>query len=195
VPPCKREDEKVKTSSIYKTWLRGSGRLPQGGESPLPLPRGIDECCGRHWRGHCLAPSRPSGACRHLRDARRLSRRLPGGGRSLTRPGAVSSAASTAVGEGGEGSHLSGEARPPSLSSSSSPDDEYSEVVGEESPSCSRSRHSSLLCSRRSRRRFPFSFLCAARSCSHRCAARMRARARGVGGSDRAAFTAMNCRG
>jgi hypothetical protein len=48
-------------------------------------------------------------------------------------PGAVSSAASAAMGEGGEGSHLSGGARPPSLSSSSF-DDEYSEVVGEESP-------------------------------------------------------------
>jgi hypothetical protein len=51
-------------------------------------------------------------------------------------PGVVSSAASAALGEGGEGSHLSGGARPPSLSSSSpsSPDDKYSEVLGEESP-------------------------------------------------------------
>jgi hypothetical protein len=53
-------------------------------------------------------------------------------------PCVVSSAASTALGEGGEGSHLSGGARPPSLSSSSSSsDDEYSEVPGEESPCCS----------------------------------------------------------
>jgi hypothetical protein len=88
-------------------------------------------------------------------------------------PGAVSSAASAALGEGGTGSHLSGRARPPSLSSSSSSsDDEYSEVAGGESPCCSRSRNSSLLCSRRSRRRILFSFLHAARSCSHRCAAR-----------------------
>jgi hypothetical protein len=43
-------------------------------------------------------------------------------------PGVVSSAASAALGEGGEGSHLSGGARPPSLSSSSLPDDEYSSV-------------------------------------------------------------------
>jgi hypothetical protein len=34
----------------------------------------------------------------------------------------------------------------------------------------------------------------AARSCSCRCIARMRARARGVGGSDRAAFTVTSCR-
>jgi hypothetical protein len=62
-------------------------------------------------------------------------------------PGAVSSAASAALGEGGEGSHLSGGAHPPSLSSSSSSDDEYSKVAREESPSCSRSRNTSLLCS------------------------------------------------
>jgi hypothetical protein len=37
-------------------------------------------------------------------------------------PGDISSAASTALGEGGAGSHLSGRARPPSLSSSSSSD-------------------------------------------------------------------------
>jgi hypothetical protein len=48
-------------------------------------------------------------------------------------PGVASSAASAALGEGGSGSHLSGRARPPSLpSSSSSSDDEYSEVAGEE---------------------------------------------------------------
>jgi hypothetical protein len=35
----------------------------------------------------------------------------------------------------------------------------------------------------------------AAHSCSRRCTARARARARGVGGSDRAAFTAITCRG
>jgi hypothetical protein len=100
-------------------------------------------------------------------------------------PGAVSSAASAALGEGGEGSHLSGGARPPSLPSSSSPDDEYSSVPGEESRCCSRSRNSSLLPSRRSRRRMLRSLLRAARSCSCRCAAR--ARARGVGGLDHVA--------
>jgi hypothetical protein len=107
-------------------------------------------------------------------------------------PGTVPSAASAALGEGGEGSHLLGGARPPSLSSSSSFDDEYSEVAREESPCCSRSRNSSFLCSRCSRHRILFSFLRAARSCSCRCAAR--AWARGVGGSDRAAFTAITCR-
>jgi hypothetical protein len=111
-------------------------------------------------------------------------------------PGTVSSAASTALGEGGEGCHLSGGARPPSLSSSSSaPHDEYSSVPGEESPCCSRSRNSSLLRSRHSRRRRLRSLLRAARSCSHRCAARACARYRGVGGSDRAAFTALICKG
>jgi hypothetical protein len=110
-------------------------------------------------------------------------------------PGAVSSAASAALGEGGEGSHLSGGAQPPSLSSSSSsPDDEYSSVPGEESPCCSRSWNSSLLRSRRSRRRMLRSLLRVARSCSRRCAARACARARGVGGSDRATFTALICK-
>jgi hypothetical protein len=88
-------------------------------------------------------------------------------------PGVVSSAAYAALGEGGEGSHLPRGARPPSLSSTSSSDDEYSEFVGEESPYCSRSRNSSLLYSRRSRRRIPFS-LRAARSCSRLCAVRTR---------------------
>jgi hypothetical protein len=89
-------------------------------------------------------------------------------------PGALSFAASAALDEGGEGSHLSGGARPPSLSfSSSSSDDEYSEVPGEESPCCSRSRNSSILRSQRSRRRMLRSFLRAALSCSRRCAARV----------------------
>jgi hypothetical protein len=109
-------------------------------------------------------------------------------------PGALSSAASAALGEGGASSHLSGRARPPSLSSSSSFDDEYSEVAGEESPCCSRSRNSSLLYSQRSRRRILFSFLHAVRSYSRRCATHARARARGVGGSDRAAFTVTRCK-
>jgi hypothetical protein len=110
-------------------------------------------------------------------------------------PGTVSSAASAALGEEGEGSHLSGGARPPSLSSSCSPDDEYSSVPGEESPCCSRSRNSSLLCSRRSRRRMLRSLLRAACSYSRRCTARAWSRDRGVGGSDRAAFTALICEG
>jgi hypothetical protein len=109
-------------------------------------------------------------------------------------PGAVSSAASAALGEGGEGSHLSGGARPPSLSSASSPDDEYSSIPGEESPCCSRSRNSSLLRSQRSRHWMLRSLLRAACSCSRRCAAHACARDQGVGGSDRAVFTALICK-
>jgi hypothetical protein len=108
--------------------------------------------------------------------------------------GTDSSAASAALDEGGEGSHLSGGARPPSLPSSSSPDDEYSSVPGEESSCCSRSRNSSLLRSRRSCRRMLRSLLRAARSCSRHCAARVCARDRGVGGSDRATFTTLICK-
>jgi hypothetical protein len=108
-------------------------------------------------------------------------------------PGVGSSAASAALGKGGTGSYVSGRARPPSLSSSSSFVDEYSEVAREESPCCSRSRNSSLLCYLRSRRRILFSFLCAACSCSRCCTARARTWARGVGGSDRAASTVTSC--
>jgi hypothetical protein len=115
-------------------------------------------------------------------------------GATAPTPGACSSAASAALGEGGAGSHLSRGAFPPSLSSSSSStDDEYSEVAGEESPCCSRSRNSSSLCSRRSHHRILRSFLHAARSYSRRCVAHARTWARGVGGSDRAAFTATLC--
>jgi hypothetical protein len=115
-------------------------------------------------------------------------------GAPVPAPGVVSSAANTALGEGGEGSHLSGGAQPPSLSSSSSPDDEYSSVLGEESPCCPRSWNSSLLRSRRSRRRMLRSLLRAARSCSRRYAARSCARDRGVGGLERATFTALICK-
>jgi hypothetical protein len=87
--------------------------------------------------------------------------------------GAVSSATSTALGEGSAGSHLSGRAHPPSLSfSSSSSDGEYSEVAAEKSPCCSRRWNSSLFCPRCSRHRILFSFLRVARSCSRCCAAR-----------------------
>jgi hypothetical protein len=109
-------------------------------------------------------------------------------------PGACSFAASAALGEGGRRLPPLRGARPPSLSSSSpSPDDEYSEVAGGESPCCSRIWCSSSLCSRCSRRRILRSLLRTTRSCSCRCAARACARALGVGGSDRAAFTATLC--
>jgi hypothetical protein len=77
--------------------------------------------------------------------------------------------------------------RSPSLSSSSN--DEFTSVGRGESPCCSRSQYSSLCCSRRSRRPSFFSFARAARSCSRCYAARPAAQARGVGRSDRTAFT------
>jgi hypothetical protein len=73
--------------------------------------------------------------------------------------GACSSAASTTLGDGGGGFHLSG-GHPPL--SSSSFDGEFSGVARGESPYCSRSRYSSLCCSRRSQRRILLSFLRAA---------------------------------
>jgi hypothetical protein len=95
----------------------------------------------------------------------------PVAGASTPGPGACSSAAFTALGDGGAGSHLSGGACPPSLFSSSSRDNEYSDVTGGESPCCLCSWNSSSPCSRRSRRRIPRSFLRAARSCSRCCTA------------------------
>jgi hypothetical protein len=102
--------------------------------------------------------------------------------------GAVSSAASAALGERGEGSHLSRGARPPSLSSSSSlSDDEYSEVPGGEEPLLL--AQPELLTPL-----FPVLLLpdplllLARRPLLLPPLRRARARARGVGGSDRAAF-------
>jgi hypothetical protein len=82
---------------------------------------------------------------------------------------------------------------PSSLSSTSSSNDEYSDVVGGESSCCSRSQNYSSLCSGRSERRIPRFFFCAAHSCSRRCTARARTQARGVGRSDLAAFTVTLC--
>jgi hypothetical protein len=79
----------------------GSGRLPQGGESPFPLPRGIGGRCV-----HRRNPCRPSDARRHLHGARRLPRMLPG---------AVSSAASVALGEGAKAPTYWGELSPIAL--------------------------------------------------------------------------------
>jgi hypothetical protein len=116
----------------------------------------------------------------------------PAAGDSAPASGIDSTAAPAALGDGGAGSHLSEVVRSPSLSSSSF-DDEFASAGGGESPWCSRSRYSSLCCSRRSHRLIFFSFMRAARSCSRCCAVRSAARARGVGGSDRAAFTVTNC--
>jgi hypothetical protein len=61
----------------------------------------------------------------------------PVAGASTPAAGAFSSAASSTLGDGGGGFHLSGGAHPLSLSSSSSSsDDEFSGVVGGESPCC-----------------------------------------------------------
>jgi hypothetical protein len=114
-------------------------------------------------------------------------------GASAPTVSACSFAASTSLSDGGGGFHLSRGAPPSLSSSSSSSDDEFSGVVWGESPWCSHSRYSSSCCYRRSRRRILFSFLRAARSCSRRCMARMTARARGVGGSDREASMVTLC--
>jgi hypothetical protein len=97
---------------------------------------------------------------------------LPGGGHFRARPRRCLLCRLCGSGRGGRRLPPLGESSYPSLSSSSSSDDEYSKVAGEESPYCSRSRNSSLLYSRRSHRRILFSFLRAARSCSRCCAAR-----------------------
>jgi hypothetical protein len=186
--------------------------LPQGGEGPLPLPRGPRRCRGRGRRGRRRASN-------HLHRTRGLRRARTGpsvaragasaaraasvvdclvAGASASAPGDGSPATSAGSGDGGAGSHLSGRTCPlssSSSSSSSSSDDEYSSVPGEESPCCSHSRNSSLLCSRRSRRRALRSLLRYTRSRSRRCAAHASARDRGVGGSDRVAFTRTICEG
>jgi hypothetical protein len=72
-------------------------------------------------------------------------------------------------------------------------DDEFVGASRGESPCCSCSRYSSLYCSRCSHRLSLFSFARAAHSCSCRYAARLTVRARGVGGSDHAAFTVTLC--
>jgi hypothetical protein len=113
-------------------------------------------------------------------------------GGSTPSSGTNSTAAPSACGDGGTGSHLSGMARPPSLFSSSS-DEEFANASGGESPYCSCNRYSSLYCSKSSRRLILLSFACATRSCSHYCATRPTTRARGVGGSDCAALTTTNC--
>jgi hypothetical protein len=98
----------------------------------------------------------------------------PVAGASAPAPGACSSAASAALGEGSAGSHLSGGAFPLCRFPSPLPLPTTTVVAGGERPCCSRSWNSSLLCSWRSRRRIPRSFLRVARSCSCRCVARVR---------------------
>jgi hypothetical protein len=66
--------------------LRGSNRLPQGGKPSFLFPRGLGRRCCRHRCGRRRTPSHLHGARRCLRGAHRLSRRMPGGGRSRARP-------------------------------------------------------------------------------------------------------------
>jgi hypothetical protein len=115
-------------------------------------------------------------------------------GAAAPAPGDAALAAGASSGDGGAGSHLSEGPCPPASSFSSSSEDEYSSVPGEESPSCSRRRYSSLRRSRRSRCRLARSLLRAARSCSRCCAARPSARESGVGGTDFAALKVTSCR-
>jgi hypothetical protein len=153
-PPCEHENEKSNIC-LSKTWRLGEWSLTSGWRSLTSSSLGARRTS---WLQPKLPPRHPPVASTTRADASTarvasLMGRLATGAPAPA-PGAVSSASSTALGEGGAGSHLSGGARPPSLpSSSSSSDDEYSEVAGEDSPCCTRSRNSSLLCSRRSRRR------------------------------------------
>jgi hypothetical protein len=161
------QNEEIRLQPLENRSVWGSNCLPQGGEAVLPLPRGFG--------------GRSDGTCRRCRGAPRClrgTRRRPWHAPLLTQAAprrACSSAASAALGDGGGGVHLSRGAHPPSLSSFSSNDDEYSEAAGGESPCCLRSRYSSSLCSRHSCRRILCSFLRITRSCSRRCAARVRA--------------------
>jgi hypothetical protein len=97
--------------------ILGNGHLPQGREASLLLPRGLGRRCSRGRRGHRRTPVTSAAHVASLVGCLVADAPAPA-------PGAVSSAASVALGEGGAGSHLSGRARPPSLSSSSSSDDE-----------------------------------------------------------------------
>jgi hypothetical protein len=117
----------------------------------------------------------------------------PRAGGSAAAPGVDSTVVPSARGDGDAGSHLSEVVCSPSLSSSS-PDDEFTNAGGGESPCCSLRRYSSLCCSRCSQRLIFLSFARAARSRSHCCTARRPvACARGVGGSDRAACMVTIC--
>jgi hypothetical protein len=151
VSPCQQESKRVSNRPSKPKACEGRCCSPQIGQSLLSFPRELG--------GTSVAivgiSAAPIGA----------STDDPAAGTSTPAAGANPMAASSACGDGGVGFHLSGVARPPSLSSSSS-DDEFTYVSGGESPYCSRSRYSSLYCSRHSRRLSVFSFARVARSCS-----------------------------
>jgi hypothetical protein len=191
--PANAKTRKLNSRSSQRCGIWGSGRLPQGGESPLPLPRGLGGCCGRGRRGHRRTPSHLRGAHRHHCGAHHLSRSLPGGGCSCARPEHCLLCLLRGPGQGGRRLPPLGESPPP-IAPLLSRQRVFRCRWGRE-PLLLRSQNSSSHCSRRSRRRILFSFLCTALSCSCRCAARVRAWARGVGGSDCAASTAITCKG
>jgi hypothetical protein len=192
-PPCEREIRKIKLTPL-ESGASGGAMAYLRVEKPHYLF--LEGSTGAEATADVSTISLPDASAARVGTSAACAASSvdrPTVGASTPAPGTRSSVASAALGEGGAGSHLSRGACPPSLSSSSSPDDEYSDVAGGESPCCSRSWNSSSLCSRRSRRWIPRSFLRAAHSCSRRYTARARVRARGMGRSDRAAFTATLC--
>jgi hypothetical protein len=135
--PANEKNTRMGTSSLKSRAHAGSATHIKL-EKPC-FPRGFRgrRCCAR--RRRCCTRWRPAALA----------------GSSTDNPTAGASSAATSVAHGdrgrGRGFHLSGGA-PSSLSSSSSSNDDPAGVPGEERPSCSRSRYSSLYYSRRSRR-------------------------------------------
>jgi hypothetical protein len=174
VSPCEREHTRLSTSPSKSRAHRGSAT-----HLKLEKPRFI------FLEGSGGTAVVPAGATVALTGA---SAALAGSSTDDPAAGAsapATGACSTARGDGGRGFHFSGGG--PSLSTSSSFDNEFAGVPGGESPCCSPSRYSSLCCSRRSHLLILLSFARAARSCSRRCEAWVATRAQAVGGSDRAA--------
>jgi hypothetical protein len=171
-PPCEHEVEKIKltpleTECLEERWPTSGWRRPASSSSrarralrtrPTPPPSRL-----RTPLRHASAPLRradTSAACAAS------SIDCPAAGAPEPAPGTCFSATSAALGEGAQAPTSQGGLPP--VAFLFFPDDEYSGVAGGESPCCSRSRNSSSICSRRSRRRIPRSFFRAARSCSRR---------------------------
>jgi hypothetical protein len=57
--PANVKTRKLSSRSSRRRGVWGSGRLPQGRESTLPLPWGLSGRCGRRRHSHRLTPSRP----------------------------------------------------------------------------------------------------------------------------------------
>jgi hypothetical protein len=179
----------ISNSHSSKTWRLGERLLTSGWRSPASSSLGARRAL---WLRPTSPPPHPQSPPRRALAPQRLAGTSAARAASLMdcmaagapapAPGAGSSSTSAALGEGSAGSHLSGRARPPSLSSSfSSSDDEYSKVAGEESLLLAQPKLLTLL--------FP------ALPSPDPLLLLARARARGVGGSDRAAFTVTICRG